>query len=170
MPWCKQWASVDLFSNAQASPRHLSVYPPHLTADFRQLYLPDKPPLPASYGLFSLYIQQNYLFMAMPRAILRLRPTTSMFSNARPLMMRRSYTAYQSPHGPKYKIQRNIDGITLGSARAYGQIAAGMGGVVAFFALFFFAEVPRVAKDIMQKVPVIGPMFEKEVPPEDNPF
>jgi len=51
-----------------------------------------------------------------------------------------------------------------------GGLAAGFGGVAGFFALFFFAEVPRVSKDIMQKVPILGNMFIKEVAPEDNPF
>lgn len=51
-----------------------------------------------------------------------------------------------------------------------GGMAAGFGGVAGFFALFFFAEVPRVSKDIMQKVPILGDYFVKEIPPEDNPF
>jgi hypothetical protein len=51
-----------------------------------------------------------------------------------------------------------------------GGMAAGFGGVAGVFALFFFAEVPRVSKDIMQKVPILGDYFVKEIPPEDNPF
>jgi hypothetical protein len=38
------------------------------------------------------------------------------------------------------------------------------------FALFFFSEVPRVRKDIVEKIPIIGPFFHHEIPPEDNPF
>lgn len=49
-------------------------------------------------------------------------------------------------------------------------MAAGFGGVAGFFALFFFAEVPRVREDIMRKVPVLGDYFVKEIAPEDNPF
>lgn len=49
-------------------------------------------------------------------------------------------------------------------------MAAGFGGVAGFFALFFFAEVPRVRTDIMEKVPILGDYFVKEIPPEDNPF
>jgi hypothetical protein len=51
-------------------------------------------------------------------------------------------------------------GVTLGS----------FGGVAGFFALFFFAEIPRVRTDIMQKVPILGSYFVKEIAPEDNPF
>lgn len=38
------------------------------------------------------------------------------------------------------------------------------------FALYFFSEVPRVRKDIIEKIPIIGSYFHKEIPPEDNPF
>ena len=51
-----------------------------------------------------------------------------------------------------------------------GMLLGGFGGVAGFFALFFFAEVPRVREDIMKKIPVLGDYFIKEVPPEDNPF
>lgn len=48
--------------------------------------------------------------------------------------------------------------------------AAGFGAVAGIFALFFFGDVPRVRKDIMQKVPIIGDHFVKTIAPEDNPF
>ncbi|KAF2710916.1 hypothetical protein K504DRAFT_453948 [Pleomassaria siparia CBS 279.74] len=51
-----------------------------------------------------------------------------------------------------------------------GVLAGGFGGVAGIFALFFFAEVPKVSKDIMQKVPILGSYFVKEIAPEDNPF
>lgn len=52
----------------------------------------------------------------------------------------------------------------------YGTLAAGFGGVAGIFALFFFAEVPRVREDIMKKVPVLGDYFDVKIAPEDNPF
>ncbi|KAJ4287552.1 hypothetical protein N0V90_012255 [Kalmusia sp. IMI 367209] len=84
--------------------------------------------------------------------------------------MRSSYKAYQSRFGPQYKIARNFHGFTANHAIKYGTLAAGFGGVAGFFALFFFAEVPRVRKDIMQKVPILGDYFIQEIAPEDNPF
>lgn len=51
-----------------------------------------------------------------------------------------------------------------------GAIAAGFGVSAGIFALFFFAEVPKVRKDILVKLPVVGEYFVREVPPEDNPF
>ena len=73
----------------------------------------------------------------------------------------------------------------------YSGITAGSFGAVAgIFALFFFSDVPKVRKDIMQvglqysgevyagvlqntndgkqRMPIIGDMFVKEVPPSDN--
>ena len=64
-----------------------------------------------------------------------------------------------------YRIRR-ADAFSIFSAATAG----GFGVVAGIFALFFFAEVPKVRKDIMQKIPIIGDYFIHEVPPEDNPF
>jgi hypothetical protein len=58
----------------------------------------------------------------------------------------------------------------LANLSTSGMLAGGFGGVAGFFALFFFAEVPRVREDIMKKVPILGSYFNVEIPPEDNPF
>jgi hypothetical protein len=51
-----------------------------------------------------------------------------------------------------------------------GVLAAGFGGAAGFFALFFFAEVPKVRDDIMKKIPILDKFFTVEIAPEDNPF
>ncbi|KAH7089492.1 ubiquinol-cytochrome-c reductase complex subunit-domain-containing protein [Paraphoma chrysanthemicola] len=84
--------------------------------------------------------------------------------------MRSPYKAYRSPFGPQYSIAKNYHGITARSVVKFGALAGGFGGVAGFFALFFFAEVPKVRDDIMKKVPVLGDFFVKEIAPEDNPF
>lgn len=71
---------------------------------------------------------------------------------------------------PRYTIPKNYHGLTLNQAAKYGVLAAGFGGVAGFFALFFFAEVPKVRDDIMKKIPVLDKFFTNEIPPEDNPF
>ncbi|KAA6415210.1 MAG: hypothetical protein FRX48_01963 [Lasallia pustulata] len=95
-----------------------------------------------------------------------------------------SYTAYRSPYGPNYKTLPNVRGISLrGATRLHvplpprqpqlphlGLTAASFGGVAGVFALFFFSDVPKVRKDIMQRLPLIGDYFIHEVPPSDNPF
>ncbi len=48
-------------------------------------------------------------------------------------------------------------------ATAFG-IAAGAG------LLLFLDGIPKVQRDILQKVPIVGGYFIHEVPPEDNPF
>ncbi|ORY15496.1 ubiquinol-cytochrome-c reductase complex subunit-domain-containing protein [Clohesyomyces aquaticus] len=83
---------------------------------------------------------------------------------------RSSYKAYRSPFGPQYKTAMNYHGITPATLVRYGVLAGGFGGVAGIFAIFFFAEVPRVREDIMKKIPVLGSYFVKEIPPEDNPF
>jgi hypothetical protein len=61
-------------------------------------------------------------------------------------------------------------GATDVSFQYSGTTAGAFAGVAGIFALFFFAEVPRVRIDIMQKIPILGNYFVKEIPPEDNPF
>ncbi|MCJ1444319.1 MAG: hypothetical protein MMC23_004821 [Stictis urceolatum] len=78
-----------------------------------------------------------------------------------------SYRTYKSPYAPQYKVPFNLAGF---DTKQIGMTAASFGGVAGLFALFFFSDVPRVRKDIMQKLPIIGDHFVKDVPPEDNPF
>jgi hypothetical protein len=47
-------------------------------------------------------------------------------------------------------------------------IASSFGVSAALFAVFFFGEVPRVRKDILMKIPILGDYFDRTVPPEDN--
>ncbi|OCK76376.1 hypothetical protein K432DRAFT_385491 [Lepidopterella palustris CBS 459.81] len=84
--------------------------------------------------------------------------------------VRENYKTYKSPFGPKYKAQWNFHGLTTGRMINYGMTAGAFGGVAGIFLIFFFSDLPRVRKDIMQKVPVIGDYFVREIPPEDNPF
>ncbi|RMZ86057.1 hypothetical protein DV737_g7, partial [Chaetothyriales sp. CBS 132003] len=81
-----------------------------------------------------------------------------------------TYKTYKSPYGPKTTQLPNVKGFTLTNAIRYGGIAAGFGVAAGVFAVYFFGEVPRVRKDILQKVPVVGDYWVREVAPEDNPF
>ncbi|KAH7412599.1 ubiquinol-cytochrome-c reductase complex subunit-domain-containing protein [Cadophora sp. MPI-SDFR-AT-0126] len=78
------------------------------------------------------------------------------------------YATYRSPYGPKYNTQRNFHGWTLKHATRLGMTLGAFGGVAGVFAVFFFAEVPKVRNDIMVKVPIIGQHFVKEIPASDN--
>ncbi|MCJ1331378.1 hypothetical protein MMC10_008068 [Thelotrema lepadinum] len=87
-----------------------------------------------------------------------------------PVSPRPDYQTYVSKFGPSQKPPRNFHGIDARRATRFG-VTAGMFGVSAgIFAIFFFSEVPRVRIDILQKVPIFGDMFKKEIPPSDNPF
>merc|ERR1711881_481785 len=76
----------------------------------------------------------------------------------------------KSKFAPAYKIAPNFHGITLGRAARWATTAGYFGAATGIFVFFMFAEIPRVSKDIAEKVPVIGPWFHKKVAPEDNPF
>ncbi|OXV07466.1 hypothetical protein Egran_04767 [Elaphomyces granulatus] len=47
-------------------------------------------------------------------------------------------------------------------------MATSFGVSAAVFAVFFFGEVPRVRKDILMKIPILGDYFNRTVLPEDN--
>ncbi|GAB7352916.1 hypothetical protein MBLNU459_g3501t1 [Dothideomycetes sp. NU459] len=101
-----------------------------------------------------------------------------------------NYDTYKSKYGPDYKIPSHFHGISFGRAvklyvnpspslymacafervRRRGVTAGGFGAVAGIFALFFFSDVPKVRNDIMQKIPIIGEHWVKEIAPEDNPF
>ncbi|KAB5572329.1 ubiquinol-cytochrome-c reductase complex subunit-domain-containing protein [Coniochaeta sp. 2T2.1] len=81
-----------------------------------------------------------------------------------------SLPKYKSPYGPKYHYQPNIAGVSLKQLARFG-LKTGYFGAVGLFAVIYFASgVPRVEKDIMQKLPFIGHRFVHTVPASDNPF
>ncbi|EKG19710.1 Cytochrome b-c1 complex subunit 10 [Macrophomina phaseolina MS6] len=95
---------------------------------------------------------------------------TALNHGIQPWNQRPAYQTYKSPFGPKYATEPHFHGISLRQAAKYGTTAAGFGAVAGVFAIFFFAEVPRVREDIMKKVPILGSYFNVEIAPEDNPF
>lgn len=54
------------------------------------------------------------------------------------------------------------------SIRGSATIASGFGVAAGIFAVFFFGEVPRVRKDILQKLPFFDKYLDRTVPPEDS--
>ncbi|GAB7340576.1 hypothetical protein MBLNU457_6989t1 [Dothideomycetes sp. NU457] len=80
------------------------------------------------------------------------------------------YKTYKSKYGPQYQASTHFHGINLSRAYRFGMIGGGFAGVAGIFALFFFGEVPKVRKDILSKVPVIGGYFIREIPADENPF
>ncbi|KAH8597333.1 ubiquinol-cytochrome-c reductase complex subunit-domain-containing protein [Bisporella sp. PMI_857] len=93
-------------------------------------------------------------------------PSTGVLPSKGPI----TYNAYRSPYGPKYTVQRHIGGWTLKSATKLGFTLGGFGAAAGVFAIFFFQDIPRVRKDIMQKIPIIGDSYIREIPASDNPF
>ncbi|AEO60733.1 hypothetical protein MYCTH_2310269 [Thermothelomyces thermophilus ATCC 42464] len=89
-------------------------------------------------------------------------PTPSLRAPAHP--------QYKSPYGPKYFYQSHVAGITTKTLVRTG-VKSGLYGGVALFAVIFFASgIPRIQQDILQKVPIIGKRFVREIHPADNPF
>ncbi|CAI0648239.1 unnamed protein product [Colletotrichum noveboracense] len=49
-----------------------------------------------------------------------------------------------------------------------GVRAGGFGAAAGIAALFYTSGIPRIQKDILQKIPILGNQFVKEVHPADN--
>ncbi|KAI2602137.1 ubiquinol-cytochrome-c reductase complex subunit-domain-containing protein [Hypoxylon sp. NC1633] len=62
------------------------------------------------------------------------------------------YPAYKSPYGPN------------------GFKAGAFGGVALFAVIYYASGIPKVKRDILQKIPFLGGYFIKEIPASDNPF
>ncbi|GKT45429.1 uncharacterized protein ColSpa_05610 [Colletotrichum spaethianum] len=49
-----------------------------------------------------------------------------------------------------------------------GTRAAGFGAAAGIAALFYTSGIPRIQRDILMKIPVIGQTYVKDIPPSDN--
>ncbi|CAM1511741.1 Fc.00g092540.m01.CDS01 [Cosmosporella sp. VM-42] len=77
---------------------------------------------------------------------------------------------FKSNFGPKYSYQPNLAGFTIQQAFRLGTRTAFYGAPAVVAALLFASGIPRVQRDILQQIPVIGGYFVKEVHASDNPF
>ncbi|TDZ18202.1 hypothetical protein Cob_v009015 [Colletotrichum orbiculare MAFF 240422] len=77
---------------------------------------------------------------------------------------------FRSKFGPRYNTIPNINGWTVSQFTKFGYRAAGFGAAAGVAALFYTSGIPRIQRDILQKVPIFGQNFTKEIHPADNPF
>ncbi|KAF5012903.1 hypothetical protein FDECE_1077 [Fusarium decemcellulare] len=77
---------------------------------------------------------------------------------------------FKSAYGPKYHSQPNLAGFTVQSATRIGTRLAFYGAPAAVAVLLFANGIPRVQRDILHRIPILGDFFRKEIHPADNPF
>ncbi|KAI8946834.1 ubiquinol-cytochrome-c reductase complex subunit-domain-containing protein [Xylaria longipes] len=85
-------------------------------------------------------------------------------------VLRAQLPSYKSPYGPKYHYQPHVAGWSIKQLTGLGVKLGGFGGVALFAVIFFASGIPKVQRDILQKIPVIGDHYIKEIPASDNPF
>ncbi|KAL4927602.1 cytochrome b-c1 complex subunit 10 [Aspergillus undulatus] len=90
-----------------------------------------------------------------------------MFSQT---LRRAAAQSARSPLAGKYTTTPHLHGITPNLAVKIGSIAGTFGVSAGVFALFFFGEIPRVRKDILQQLPFFDTYLDRRIAPEDNPF
>lgn len=80
-------------------------------------------------------------------------------------------TQFRSKFAPKYHYQPTVAGLNFKQLSRVGYKLAGFGGVALFGVIFYVSNVPRVRKDVLLNLPVVGNLFVKEpLPASDNPF
>jgi ubiquinol-cytochrome c reductase subunit 10 len=67
-----------------------------------------------------------------------------------------------------YKIVPNINGWTVKSFTKLGVTLGSFGAVAGIAVLFIMEGIPRVRRDILQQVPVMGDYWVREIPASDN--
>ncbi|CAK7229937.1 hypothetical protein SEUCBS140593_007414 [Sporothrix eucalyptigena] len=77
---------------------------------------------------------------------------------------------FRSQYGPKYHYTPNFQGVTSKTLFRYGLTWAPFGAAAGVAVLFYASGIPRVQRDVLQKIPVIGPYFVKTTHPADSPF
>ncbi|PNY27170.1 Uncharacterized protein TCAP_02907 [Tolypocladium capitatum] len=78
---------------------------------------------------------------------------------------------FKSAYGPKYHYQPNFHGWNGTALFRLGLKTAAFGGAGGIAALLFVSSIPRVKRDILQHIPVVGTLFVKEeVPASDSAF
>ncbi|KID97897.1 Alpha-1,2 glucosyltransferase alg-10, partial [Metarhizium majus ARSEF 297] len=76
---------------------------------------------------------------------------------------------FKSAYGPKYKFQPNIKGWNQTSLLRTGVRSASFGGAAVVGLLLYVSGIPRVQRDVLQKIPIVGRYFvQPEVHPQDN--
>ncbi|TGZ82530.1 hypothetical protein EX30DRAFT_339819 [Ascodesmis nigricans] len=80
---------------------------------------------------------------------------------------------YKSQFGPKLRPSPHVAGIPLTALRSPAVAAGAFGGVALLAVLFIGEGIPRVQRDVLQNIPVIGSYWDPErrkIPASDNPF
>ncbi|KAI1119563.1 ubiquinol-cytochrome-c reductase complex subunit-domain-containing protein [Nemania sp. NC0429] len=85
-------------------------------------------------------------------------------------VLRAKYPSYRSPYGPKYHYQPHLAGWTVKQLTGFGMKSGALGAVALFAVIFYASGIPRIQRDILQKIPFIRGHFIKEIPASDNPF
>ncbi|GJN69773.1 ubiquinol-cytochrome-c reductase complex subunit (QCR10) domain-containing protein [Purpureocillium lilacinum] len=71
----------------------------------------------------------------------------------------------------RYHYQPNFHGMNKTSLFRLGLRTASFGGAGVIAALLYVSGIPRVQRDVLQQIPVVGKYFIKEeLPASDNPF
>ncbi|ATY61860.1 Cytochrome b-c1 subunit 10 [Cordyceps militaris] len=77
---------------------------------------------------------------------------------------------FKSAYGPKYQYQPNFRGWSGQTIfRSTFRLSLFGGGAVVA-ALLFTSGIPRIQRDILDKIPGMARFYTKEVHPQDNPF
>lgn len=69
---------------------------------------------------------------------------------------------------PPYESLREKQRQWTNATKCSGFKSGAFGGVALFAVIFYASGIPRVQRDILQKIPFVGSYFIKEIPASDN--
>ncbi|CRK42152.1 hypothetical protein BN1708_008678 [Verticillium longisporum] len=108
---------------------------------------------------------------SQPQLNRRFAPTSTYITMAGPPPNPLYPTQFRSKFGPKYHYKPSVAGLNFTQLSRIGVKLGAFGGVALFGVIFIASNVPRLRRDVLQNVPVIGGLFVKEpLPASDNPF
>ncbi|KAJ5907540.1 hypothetical protein N7495_000222 [Penicillium taxi] len=67
-------------------------------------------------------------------------------------------------------IKPSFAGYTISDLTRVGTLAGSFGVSAGVFAVFFFGDIPRLNRDVLQKIPGLDKYYNNPIAPEDNPF
>jgi len=77
---------------------------------------------------------------------------------------------FQSPHGPQIKVQPHVGFVTPEKMLRWSPSLMLWGGAAAVAALLFTEGIPRVRRDILERLPAVGEYWDRPIDPHDSPF
>ncbi|BFZ62928.1 hypothetical protein YB2330_004040 [Saitoella coloradoensis] len=84
--------------------------------------------------------------------------------------MSSTVSPFRSQYGPRYVAQPHFLTMTPEKFVRWAPSLAAWGATAGVAAIFLLSGLPRMKRDVLQKIPFVGGYFINEIPASDSPF